>query len=96
MPKPKEGESKDDFMSRCIQTVMDDGSADSTSQATAMCSTMYDGKSVLCSDCHGKGYKTETKVMGMHKNTDHMTCPTCNGSGTVPKKEDDGETSEQE
>jgi len=37
MPNPGKNESQQDFVSRCIKTVMDDGSAKSQKQAIAMC-----------------------------------------------------------
>lgn len=41
MPTPKPNESKDDFLSRCIPQVLDEGTAENGEQATAICSNMY-------------------------------------------------------
>lgn len=42
MPTPNAGESRDDFVSRCIPIVMDDGTADSNDQAVAVCNSMWE------------------------------------------------------
>jgi len=42
MPKPKQGESKDDYISRCVPIVLEEGTAESNDQAVAICSSMYD------------------------------------------------------
>jgi len=39
--EPFKGETKSEFMSRCITTVLDDGSAESQEQAVAMCLNMW-------------------------------------------------------
>lgn len=44
MPTPKPGESRADFVDRCIPIVMDDGSAKDDQQAIAMCESMFDNK----------------------------------------------------
>src|SRR3990172_1714118 len=41
MPKPKDGESEQDFVSRCIPIVMDEGTAKDNKQASAICYSMY-------------------------------------------------------
>ena len=51
MPDPKPGESKDDFMHRCIPMVMDDGTAKDNDQAVAICMAKFekgppDGKAI--------------------------------------------------
>ena len=48
MPTPREGETKDEFVSRCIPIVLDDGTAKSQEQAVAVCNSMWeqDNKSV--------------------------------------------------
>lgn len=46
MPTPREGESRDDFVSRCIPIVLDDGTAESNDQAVAICNSMYEGKTM--------------------------------------------------
>ena len=42
MPKIKPNESRDDFISRCIPVVMDEGTAESKQQAVAICNSMWD------------------------------------------------------
>lgn len=42
MPAPRRGESRDDYMDRCIPYVLDDGTAQDSRQAAAICSSMYD------------------------------------------------------
>lgn len=42
MPEPSEGESKEDFVKRCIPAVLDDGSAENNDQAVAMCYSMWE------------------------------------------------------
>lgn len=41
MPTPKAGESEKDFVDRCIPIVMNDGSAEGSDQAVAMCHSMF-------------------------------------------------------
>lgn len=41
MPTPRSGESEDDFVSRCIPIVIDEGTAEDGSQAAAICHSMY-------------------------------------------------------
>lgn len=42
MPEPREGESRDDFMSRCVPAVLDDGAAESQDQAVAICASIWE------------------------------------------------------
>jgi len=44
MPKPKEGESRKDFVGRCVPIVMDEGTAKDNKQAVAVCNSMYEKK----------------------------------------------------
>src|SRR3990172_10961846 len=46
MPTPNAGESREDFVSRCIPMVMHDGSAENQDMAVAMCNSMWEGKSL--------------------------------------------------
>ena len=41
MPTPRAGESEDDFVSRCIPIVIDDGTTDDPIQAAAICHSMW-------------------------------------------------------
>ena len=42
MPNPSPGESRDDFVERCIPVVLEDGTADDHAQAVAVCNSLYD------------------------------------------------------
>jgi hypothetical protein len=44
MPKPRKGESKKDYISRCIPIVMDEGTAKDNKQAAAICYSFWDRK----------------------------------------------------
>jgi len=46
MPTPKKGESKDEFISRCVKYVIDDGTASSVKQAVAICYSLWDKRNV--------------------------------------------------
>lgn len=41
MPEVKEGESKQEWLDRCIPQVMDEGTAEDQKQAVAICHSMY-------------------------------------------------------
>lgn len=45
MPNPQPGESEQEFVSRCIPIVLDDGTAKDDKQAAAICYSIYRGKS---------------------------------------------------
>ena len=42
MPTPKKGETEDDFVSRCIPIVLDEGTAEDGAQAAAICHSLWD------------------------------------------------------
>jgi len=44
MPTPNEGESQDDFIERCIPIVIEDGTAEDSEQAYAICLSMFEGE----------------------------------------------------
>jgi hypothetical protein len=44
MPKPRAGESKEDYISRCIPIVQDEGTAKDSKQAAAICYSMWGRK----------------------------------------------------
>lgn len=46
MPKPQQGESRDDFIERCIPIVIDDGSAENPDQAFAVCNSLWENRTV--------------------------------------------------
>lgn len=41
MPSPKNKESENDFVNRCVPIVMKEGTAKDSSQAVAICHSMY-------------------------------------------------------
>ena len=41
MPKPNPGETRIDFVSRCVPIVLDDGTAEDGQQAVAICHSIY-------------------------------------------------------
>ena len=57
MPKPSKGESRKDFVDRCIPIVLSEGSAEDGSQAAAICHSKFDEGSA------GKRFKN-TKFKG--------------------------------
>ena len=44
MPTPEKGESKKDFISRCIPIVLDEGTTTDESQAAAICYSKWANK----------------------------------------------------
>ena len=42
MPTPREGESREDFVDRCIPIVIEDGTAEDGDQAVAICNSMWE------------------------------------------------------
>ena len=44
MPVPKKGENKKDFISRCIPIVINEGTTDDSSQAAAICYSIWERK----------------------------------------------------
>lgn len=44
MPVPRKGESRQDFVSRCVPIVMDEGTAKDNKQAVAVCYSLYKNK----------------------------------------------------
>ena len=53
MPVPLPGESRDNFIDRCIPIVIDDGTAEDGSQAFAVCGNLFDEhrKEYICPKC---------------------------------------------
>jgi len=41
MPNPRKGESQKDFVSRCVPTVLKEGTTKDNKQAVAICYSMY-------------------------------------------------------
>jgi len=44
MPTPRKGENKEDYISRCIPQVQEDGTAKDPKQAAAICYSMWSRK----------------------------------------------------
>ena len=42
MPSPSKGESRSEFVNRCVSVVLDDGTAETSEQAVAVCHSLYD------------------------------------------------------
>ena len=42
MPKPLPGQSQDDFISKCVPEVLNDGTAETPEQAVAICYSMWE------------------------------------------------------
>jgi len=42
MPKPRKRESKDEFISRCVEVVMHEGTTSDPKQAVAICYSIWD------------------------------------------------------
>ena len=42
MPKPSENESKEEFISRCVSMVKEEGTAKDNEQAVAICFSMWE------------------------------------------------------
>jgi len=74
MPKPNPGESKADFVSRCIPAVINDGTTEDPGQAAAICYSLYNGKANL-------EETNDTDLDNMAE--DEVCCPNC-GSGEEP------------
>ena len=59
MPKPKPGESEDDYVSRCIPIVLSEGTTDDSSQAAAICHSMWqEARSQAGGRTMGREYKS--------------------------------------
>jgi HK97 family phage major capsid protein/HK97 family phage prohead protease len=52
MPKPGKNESHDDFISRCIPIVLDDGTAKDQAQAVAICNSIWEDSKKSISRAH--------------------------------------------
>ena len=44
MPKPKPSETRTEYMDRCVPMVIAEGTAETVSQAVAICSSMWEKK----------------------------------------------------
>lgn len=64
MPKPKDGESQKDFVSRCIPIVMGDGTAKDNKQAAAVCYSMYTEAKKEASEIVEEAGDTQEKSYG--------------------------------
>ena len=42
MPSPSKGESRSEIVNRCVSIVLDDGTAETSEQAVAVCHSIYD------------------------------------------------------
>jgi len=55
LPTPKQGESRDDFTSRCVPMILKEGIAKNNKQAVAICSSMFDRKKKKERSCYVHG-----------------------------------------
>ena len=84
MPKPNDGETRDDFMKRCVPMVTEEGTAEDNSQAVAMFNSMYDKKSLTCNECEGSGrIKTVINNSQGGSSNHYKDCTSCNGTGEL-------------
>ncbi len=55
MPSPQRGESRSDFMERCVPQVLDEGTADNQEQAVAICESYWqEGEAAMNQEIIGK------------------------------------------
>lgn len=47
MPVPRQNESRDEFIERCISVVISDGTAENQEQAVAVCYSMWENREKL-------------------------------------------------
>jgi len=50
MPKPRQGESRQDFVNRCVPIVINDGTAQNPNQAVAICNSLFEDKKMELHD----------------------------------------------
>lgn len=88
MPTPRPNESKSSFISRCIEVVLKEGTAEDEEQAAAICYGMWDRRQrslevergwLSCPSC---GYIVTTRERSMLR-----VDPTCRGCREVPMSE---------
>lgn len=68
MPKPKPGESRQDFVERCIPIVIDDGTADNSDQAVAICNSIFGERSVTVSSENNTKHQYVLNAIRSRKN----------------------------
>jgi len=77
MPTVKPGDSREDFVSRCIPIVLEDGTAESQDQAVAVCSSMWrerESKAAYECECLDCGHKTKSD-----EHCADIVCSECGG-----------------
>jgi HK97 family phage prohead protease len=80
MPTPNEGESRDDFVSRCIPIVLEDGTAEDQDQAVAVCNSMWE-------EAQAKVNWTRAEVLGGSNMEKQMERKTFHGFVTKADEE---------
>lgn len=60
-PAPEAGESRDDYLSRCIPQVLDEGTATDNDQAVAICSSMFERAGKAAEEGHMAEPETDTE-----------------------------------
>jgi ATP-dependent Clp protease, protease subunit len=86
MPTPRKGETEKDFVSRCIPIVLDDGTADDSKQATAICFSIWRQSK------KGAGDMRQWFSMKMREDRGHT--PFNRPKGQKPPKDDEEEDGE--
>lgn len=77
MPNVKPGESREDFVKRCIPLVIDDGTAKDGAQAAAVCNSMWrerESKALYECECLECGHTMESS-----EHCADIECPECGG-----------------
>ena len=64
MPIPLPGESRDNFIDRCIPIVIDDGTAEDGSQAFAVCNSLFDEpkQGIIAPPTNERGWTAEQTI----------------------------------
>jgi hypothetical protein len=77
MPKPKKGESHDDYISRCVPAVIHEGTASNPKQAVAICESFWEDRPVSASALHlrlGKVDSAELRT-AEYEGVNHLIVP---------------------
>ena len=83
MPTPRKEETETEFVQRCIPIVLNEGTASDSSQAAAICRSLYKTKTP-CYECNGRGQLSRAVLNSMGTRTiKYSTCTSCNGEGVT-------------
>lgn len=82
MPNPSAGESREDFLKRCIPAKIDEGM--DSDQAAASCMSIYDNKEPrVCPECKGIGRTKKSTSYGSGTAVRYDLCYECRGEGII-------------